>query len=298
MNRVGRTTVTGRAHAMIDPVIVDAHHHLWDPARRAYPWMEGDALTPLRRPYTLDDLREVTAGRVERTVLVQTVSDESETVGFLATARASDGLIAGVVGWVDLAAPDVAGRIGALRERPGGERLVGIRHQVQDEPDPGWLLRPEVGRGLRAVAAAGLTYDLLVLVPQLPVAIRVVRELPELRFVLDHLAKPGIAARAWEPWASHLAELASLPNVSAKISGLVTEADWKGWTPADIAPYASHALDVFGADRLMLGSDWPVCTLAASYGDVWALADALTGGLSDTERAAMLGGTAARAYRF
>jgi L-fuconolactonase len=278
-------------------VIVDAHHHLWDPGQREYPWMHSDALTPLRRPFTLDDLRHVTDGQAERTVLVQTVSDEGETVDFLATARASDGLIAGVVGWVDLTAPDVADRIGVLRERPGAERLVGIRHQVQDEPDPGWLARPDVRRGLRAVAAAGLVYDLLVLVPQLDEAIQVVRDLPELVFVLDHLAKPGIAAATWEPWASRVAALATLPNVSAKISGLVTEADWKAWTPAQIAPYARHALDVFGPGRLMLGSDWPVCTLAASYADVWSLGRAVTEGLTDAERAAVRGGTASQVYR-
>ena len=278
-------------------MIVDAHQHLWDPAERAYPWLQADALAPLRRPFTLDDLRAITAGRVERTVLVQTVSAESETLGFLATARASDGLIAGVVGWVDLTAPDVPDRIAALRERPGGERLVGIRHQVQDEPDPAWLARPEVQRGVRAVAAAGLVYDLLVFVPQLPTTIQVVRALPEASFVLDHLAKPAIAAGAWEPWASHLAELGTLPNVAAKISGLVTEADWNHWTPAHIAPYVRHALDVFGADRLMVGTDWPVCTVAASYAEVLALADELTGSLSNAERAAIRGGTAARVYR-
>jgi len=278
-------------------MIVDAHHHLWDPARREYPWMQGDALAPLRRPYALPDLREVTVGRVKRTVLVQTVGDDAETVDFLAAARASDGLIAGVVGWVDLTAPDVGARIRALRARSGGDRLVGIRHQVQDEPDPGWLARPEVLQGLRAVAAAGLVYDLLVLVPQLAVATAVVRELPELTFVLDHLAKPGIAGAAWEPWASRLAELARLPNVTAKISGLVTEADWKAWTPGQIAPYVRHALDVFGADRLMVGSDWPVCTVAASYDDVWVLAETFVQDLPSASRAAILGGTAARVYR-
>ena len=247
-------------------MIIDAHHHLWDPARRAYPWMQGDALAPIRRPFTVDDLRDALGGRVQRTVLVQTVSDEAETDEFLAAALA-------------------------------GDRLVGIRHQVQDEPDPGWLARPDAVRGLRAVAAAGLVYDLLVLVPQLAVATAVVRELPELSFVLDHLAKPGIAAGTWEPWASRLAELARLPNVTAKISGLVTEADWKRWTPGQIATYVRHALDVFGADRLMAGSDWPVCTLAASYGDVWALAETLVANLTDPERAAILGGTASRVYR-
>jgi L-fuconolactonase len=277
-------------------MIVDAHHHLWDPTRRDYPWMVGDVLAPLVRPYTVDDLWEVTDGRVAHTVLVQTISDQNETTEFLAVASENNGLIKGVVGWVDLTAPDVADRIAELRAGPGGDRLVGIRHQVQDEPDPGWLSRPEVLGGLRAVADAGLAYDLLVLVPQLKVATEVVRQLPELRFVLDHLAKPGIAAGEWEPWASRVAELAAEPNVSAKLSGLVTEASWTDWTAGQIAPYAKHALDVFGADRLMYGSDWPVCTLAASYGEVWDLAGTLIQDLSETEREAILGGTAKRVY--
>jgi L-fuconolactonase len=274
-------------------MIVDAHHHLWDPGRRTYPWMQGDALAPLRRPYTLADLRAATAGRVDRTVLVQTVSDEAETLEFLAAADASDGLVAGVVGWVDLTPPPAPHPHPALRAAPGGQRLVGIRHQVQDEPDPRWLLRSDVTRGLRAVAAAGLVYDLLVLVPQLEAATAAVRAAPELRFVLDHLAKPGIAAGEREPWASRIAELARLPNVAAKVSGLVTEADWRRWTAEDIAPYVAHALAAFGADRLMFGSDWPVCTLAASYAEVWSLAERLAG---VADRAAVLGGNAARLY--
>jgi L-fuconolactonase len=277
-------------------MIIDAHHHLWDPVQHEYPWLDGDALAPLRRAYTVDDLWEVTDGRVAHTVLVQTISDERETAEFLATAGANDGLIKGVVGWVDLTAPDVADRIAALRAGPGGDRLVGIRHQVQDEPDPQWIARPEVLRGLRAVGAAGLAYDLLVLVPQLEVATDVAGELPEVRFVLDHLAKPNIAAGQWEPWTSRLAALAARPNVTAKVSGLVTEAPWNGWDAGQIAPYVRHAIEVFGPDRLMYGSDWPVCTLAASYDEVWELAGALIKDLSETERAAVLGGTATRVY--
>ncbi len=277
-------------------MIIDAHHHLWDPGQFEYGWMSGDALAPLRRPYTVDDLWEVTDGKVAHTVLVQTISSEAETAAFLATAGANDGLIKGVVGWVDLTAPDVADRIAALRAGPGGARLVGIRHQVQDEPDPQWFAQPEVLRGLRAVAAAGLAYDLLVLVPQLETAVSVVRRLPEVSFVLDHLAKPPIAAGEWEPWASGIADLARESNVTAKLSGLVTEASWTDWSAEQIAPYAKHAIEVFGPDRLMYGSDWPVCTLAASYEQVWELAGTLVADLSDNEREAILGGTAARVY--
>jgi L-fuconolactonase len=277
--------------------IIDAHHHLWDPVQHEYPWMDGDALAPLRRAYTVDDLWEVTDGRVAHTVLVQTIGDEAETAGFLATAKANDGLIQGVVGWVDLTAPDLADRIARLRAGRGGERLVGIRHQVQDEPDPQWLLRPDVLRGIRTVGAAGLAYDLLVRVPQLPVAIELARQLPEVSFVLDHLAKPNIAAGEWEPWAGRLRELAALPNASAKISGLVTEAHWDNWDAGQLAAYAQHAVDVFTPARLMFGSDWPVCTLAASYGEVWELAGALLKDLTESERRDILGGTAARVYQ-
>jgi L-fuconolactonase len=276
---------------------VDAHHHLWDPRARDYPWMAPPALDPIRRPYGLEDLRERTAAAgVDRTVLVQTVSEEAETAEFLALAAASGGLIAGVVGWVDLAAPDVAEALARLRALPGGERLVGVRHQVQDEPDPDWLSRPAVRKGLRAVAEAGLVYDLLVLVPQLPAALAAVRDLPEGRFVLDHAAKPPIATGALEPWAGGLAELAGQANLSCKLSGLVTEAAWDDWDAARIRPYADHVLASFGPERVMFGSDWPVCELAASYAEVRALADELLEGLSHGERDAALEGTATDVY--
>jgi L-fuconolactonase len=266
-------------------VIVDAHQHLWDPARREYPWMAG--LAVLRRSYTVDDLRAAAGPDVTATVLVQTVSSAVETAEFLATATGSAGLVAGVVGWVDLTAPELA--------VPDGP-LVGVRHQVEDEPDPEWLLRPEVCRGLRQLAGAGLVYDLLVRPPQRPAGLAVARRMPELRFVLDHAGKPGIAEGEWESWASWIDELARLPNLVCKLSGLVTEADWTSWTAAAIRPYAEHVLDRFGADRVMFGSDWPVCDLAGGYGAVLKLTRDLLGGASAAERAAVLGGTARRVY--
>jgi L-fuconolactonase len=277
-------------------VIVDAHQHLWDPSRRRYPFLEDAALEPVRRPFTVNDLWEVTDGRVAATVLVQTVSERAETEEFLATAAASGGLIRGVVGWVDLTAGDVAEQLGKLRAGPGGDRLVGIRHQVQDEPDPMWLARADVRRGIAAVGAAGLVYDLLVLTPQLGAAREVAQALPEVLFVLDHLAKPPIAVGEWEPWASGVAELAALPNVTAKLSGLVTEAVWDDWDADRIGRYADHALSAFGTDRVMFGSDWPVCTLAASYADVFSLGVALTAVLSEPDRANIFGDTATRIY--
>lgn len=277
--------------------MIDAHHHLWDPSHRKYHWMSGDALAPIRQPYTPADLRrETSAAGVRGTVLVQTIGDVEETSEFLAMAAASDGLIVGVVGWVDLTAPDVADQVAMLRTLPGGDRLVGVRHQVQDEADPGWLARPDVHRGLHALATAGLTYDLLVLASQLPVARAVVREVPELRFVLDHVGKPPIASGEMEPWASELSALAELPNVSCKLSGLVTEASWADWEAPQISPYAAHVLDCFGPERVMFGSDWPVCELAASYTQVVELAHELTTTLSDPERAQIFGATAQACY--
>ncbi|MGW5716948.1 amidohydrolase family protein [Amycolatopsis sp. NPDC003865] len=271
--------------------MIDAHHHLWDPARREYPWMAGSALDPIRRPYTVDDLRAVTkAAGVHATVLVQTVSSSEETAEFLAAA-AAEPVIAGVVGWVDLTAPDVVDRLAAL-EGP----LVGIRHQAESEPDDEWLLRPSVLAGLGAVASAGLAYDLLVRAPQLPAAASLAERLPELRLVLDHAAKPPIAAGEWEPWASGVAALAAHENVVCKLSGLVTEADWTGWEVGHLRRYVDHVLDVFGPSRLLFGSDWPVCELAASYEVVLDAAIALTGSLSDAERLDVFEHNARRVY--
>jgi L-fuconolactonase len=277
---------------------VDAHHHLWDPARRDYPWMD-DSLAPIRRRFGPADLDAAAAPhQIDQTVLVQTVSSTEETEEFLAVA-ATSARIAGVVGWVELAAPDVAGELAALRAAPGGGTLVGIRHQVHDEPDPRWLLREEVLRGLAAVADAGLSFDLLVRERELPAARAAVERLPQLEFVLDHLAKPRIREGATAPWAGELATLARLPNVTCKVSGLVTEADWAGWTTAQLVPYVRHAAEVFGPERLLFGSDWPVCLLAAGYGEVVAAAEAaLEGaGLAPSEREAVFAGNARRVYR-
>jgi L-fuconolactonase len=253
--------------------------------------MAGAALDPIRRPYTVDDLRAVTkAAGVHATVLVQTVSSAEETAEFLSIA-AAEPVVAGVVGWVDLAAPDVADRLAAF-EGP----LVGIRHQVENEPDDEWLLRPEVVAGLSAVASAGLAYDLLVRAPQLPAAASLAARLPELRLVLDHAAKPPIAAGEWEPWASGVAALAARENVVCKLSGLVTEADWTGWEVGHLRRYVDHVLDVFGPGRLLFGSDWPVCELAASYEVVVDAAIALTGSLSDAERLAVFEHNARTVY--
>ncbi|GAA2093593.1 amidohydrolase family protein [Kitasatospora saccharophila] len=279
------------------PPRIDAHHHLWDPAARAHDWLEEPGLAPLRRAFTLDELGpQARAAGMAGTVLVQTVTEAGETPELLAAA-AADPLVRGVVGWVDLTSPGVADALAALRELPGGERLVGVRHQVQLEPDPEWLLRPDVLRGLAAVADAGLAHDLVVRPHQLPAATGAADRLPQLTFVLDHLGKPPIAGGDLEPWAGALRAFAARPNTCGKLSGLVTEADPGGWTVADLRPCAETALECFGPERLLFGSDWPVCLLAADYAEVVAAAEELTGQLSGPERGAVFGGTAARVYR-
>ena len=276
--------------------IVDAHHHVWDLGVRDQDWITGPALAPLRRDFLLSDYRPLAdANGVAASVVVQTVTVPGETPELLALGAVSD-LIAGVVGWTDLTAPDVADKIAALTEMPGGGKLVGLRHQVQDEPDPYWLTRPEVLRGLGAIARAGLVYDLVITAGQLGASARAAAAVPDLVFVLDHLGKPPIAAGHTEPWAQDLRGLAALPNTVAKLSGLVTEADWRRWQVADLRPYAEVALDAFGPARMMFGSDWPVCTLAANYPDVLAAARDLTAGLSSAEREAVFAGTATSVY--
>ncbi|POX42247.1 amidohydrolase [Streptomyces sp. Ru73] len=269
--------------------MIDAHHHLWDPAVRAYPWLDPAAHAPIHRRYAPADLRRHAAAHgVTGTVLVQTVATAEETADFLAAARASDGLIAGVVGWADLTAPEL--------DLPDDPLLVGLRHQAEDEPDPSWLLRADVRRSLAALGARGLAYDLLVRAPQRQAALACVRGLDEVRFVLDHAGKPGVAAGEWEPWAGWISALAACPNTVCKLSGLVTEAPWEHWTADGLRPYAEHVLAAFGADRVLFGSDWPVCELAGGYGAVCALTEDLLAGCTPTERAAVLGGTARRVY--
>ncbi len=277
-------------------MIVDAHHHFWNPARRDYPWM-GDEVAAIGRPFGPDDLRPLlTANGVDKTVLVQTVSSLEETREFLATAATAD-FVAGVVGWVDLTDPSVSDTIAGLKRGPEGRFLVGLRHQVHDESDAQWLLRPDVVRGVQAIGEAGLVYDLLVRTRELPAALRLVRQMPDVRFVIDHMAKPRIIAGPRDiEWERAMSPFSDCVNVSCKLSGLVTEARWDGWTPEDLAPYVARALEWFGVQRCMFGSDWPVCLLAASYEQVVQSLQFAISGLGPAERDAVLGGNAIRIY--
>lgn len=289
------TSVSAPATASLGGAIVDAHQHFWHPDTGDYPWMSGPA-APLRRVFTPDDLRpEIAAAGVTATVLVQTWASLDETRAFLALAAATD-FVAGVVGWVDLTAPDVDDTLAALKAGPGGRFLVGIRHQVHDEPDPDWLLRHEVRRGLAAVARHGLVYDLLLRPRELPAALATVRALPEARFVIDHIAKPDIAGGGLAPWAALMRPFAGEPHVWCKLSGMATEANWASWTPETLRPYVDEALAIFGPQRCLYGSDWPVCLLAGSYGRILGALREAIAPLSAPERARILGASAVALY--
>jgi L-fuconolactonase len=258
------------------------------------PWSAG--LAPLRRSFSIDDLRPaLRCGGVTATVLVQAITVPAETPELLALA-AVEPLVAGVVGWARLDSPAITDRLAELRSLPGGDALVGIRHQVQEEPDPGWLCRPQVRRGLAAVSGAGLAYDLLVTAGQLPAALATVRALPQVRFVLDHAGNPPIDPAAGAAWRDAVTELSRAENVMVKMSGLVTRAYPDPVPPGLLRSWVDVLLAGFGPDRMMFGSDWPVCTLTSSYGEVLAAARDATSDLSAPERQALFAGTAMRFY--
>jgi L-fuconolactonase len=248
----------------------------------------GDELHAIRRPFGPDDLGPLLVDNgISRTVLVQTVPSVEETREFLDIA-ARNKFIGGVVGWVDLASPKIAQTLASF----ASDGLVGIRHQVHDEPDPSWLMRDDVQRGIAAVGEAGLVYDLLVRSRELPAALETVRRHGSMKFVIDHAAKPRIAGRSWDrEWETGLAPFSDHPNVACKLSGLVTEADWKTWTPKQLEPYVRRVLGWFGRERCMFGSDWPVCIVAASYDQVVETMQQIIG-LDD----AIFGETAVRVY--
>jgi L-fuconolactonase len=274
--------------------IVDSHHHIWDPAERPHEWLA--ALPSLNRPFDLGELEQVaTPLGVSATVLVQVLNDPAETEEFLALASATE-FIAGVVGWVDLTVPEVGETLARLAELPGGDKLVGVRHLVHNEPDPDWLRRPEVRRGVRAVSETGGAFDLLVSTRELPAAVDLAEQLEGATLVIDHMAKPEIAASTWEPWNSLIGQLARSESVVCKISGLVSEAG-SHWDPAAVRPYVERVVELFGPNRLLFGSDWPVCTAVASYDQVLGLAHDLVVPLVGQEIDAVFGGTARRIYK-
>ena len=273
---------------------IDAHHHLWDPAQRSQPWMDPE--WPINRAFGLRDLHEAVAGtQIGATIAVQTAASLDETAELLGLA-ASDSLVAGVVGWLDLEA-DVQLQLDHLAESHPVQWLAGVRHQSEDEPDPDWLSRETVVSSVQVLGRLGLTCDLLVRPHQLPAAIALARATESTtRLVLDHCAKPPIGSDLSD-WADSVRELARLEHVACKLSGLVTEADWQHWTHEDLAPVADVVLECFGPRKVMFGSDWPVCLLAAPYEQVAETTEALVMGLSPAEQQHIFADTARAWYR-
>jgi L-fuconolactonase len=257
-----------------------------------------DEVAPLRRPFGVDDLRAVLAeAGVDASVVVQARCDAAETFELLADAG-NDSPVCGVVGWADLTKPgEVEAQLASFASAANGNALVGIRHLVEDEGDPDWLRQESVQRSIAAIGRRGLVYDLVIRPPQLSAAVATVEADPETRFVIDHMAKPRIAHGSSDPeWEGPVRRLAALPNVWCKLSGLVTEADWSSWTIEQLRAYVDPVCEWFGEDRLMFGSDWPVCTLAASYADVIGALRELIAGTTKTAQEKIMGLNAIAAY--
>jgi L-fuconolactonase len=271
---------------------IDAHQHFWIYNQREYDWID-ETMASIRRDFLPADLRpELEDTGFAGSVVVQVRQTLEETRWLLELAE-DNPFILGVVGWVDLRSPRL---YQDLQSFAGKSKLVGIRHIVQSEPDD-FLLDAGFLRGISVLQEFDLAYDLLIYTKHLPLAAEFVKRFPRQRFVLDHLAKPPIRSRAIDLWARGMRELASFPNLHAKVSGLVTEADWRGWKPEDLRPYLDVAFESFGAKRLMIGSDWPVCTVAASYGQVVNLVKDYMSSYTAEDREAVFGGNAANFWR-
>lgn len=277
--------------------IIDAHHHFWDPDNGDYDWLSGP-FQPIRRIFGPDDLApSIAAFGIRGTVLVQTWHSLAESRDYLTIADSTD-FVAGVVAWVDLSDLRVAETLAELKASAAGKWLVGIRHLLHLEADPRWLLRPDVRRGLAAVAEAGLVYDLVGNTAHLPAMLQTVADFPRLRFVLDHIAKPDIKDAVREPWTTLMRGFRPhRDHVWCKLSGMITEADWRHWSPQDLRPYVLEALDIFGPERCMFGTDWPVCLVAGSYADVVTALRSCLAGLDDAQREQIFGRSAIEAYR-
>lgn len=276
---------------------IDSHHHVWDLSVRAQDWMEGDALKPISRTFTMDDMDPALAeSNIDFTVIVQTVAVMEETPEFLDIA-ASHPKVAGVVGWLDMEAEDITPALESHLAHPAARHLVSIRDLAQYKEDPKWLARNGVLANLQRLGKRGISYDLLTLAHQLPAAIDAVRACPQTQFVLDHISKPNIADGDIDQWSRDVRTLAALPNVVVKVSGMVTEATWTDWTPETFRPYVDVLTESFGPERMMFGSDWPVCLVAGGYRDIVGVVETLTSSWSAAEQQAIWSGTAISAYR-
>lgn len=274
---------------------IDAHQHFWQLSQPFdTSWLKAPKHEPICRDFLPEHLKpQLERCGLQKSIFVQTQHDLNENRWALSLADRNP-FIAGVVGWIDLASESCEEQLLEFRR---DSRFVGVRHITQDEPDDDFILRPDVLRGLRILQKHGVPFDLLFYVKHLRHAATLARELPDLPMVIDHLAKPRIKARSMEEWLPALKAAAQFPNVYCKLSGMVTEADWDHWKPADLKPYIDSALELFGAERCMYGSDWPVCELAGRYEEVYAAFDQCTSALSEAERDHLLGETARTFYR-
>lgn len=272
---------------------IDAHQHFWVYNQKEFDWVD-DSMAAIRRDFLPRDLApELKSNGFDGSVVVQTRQSLEETRWLLELAAHNPSIL-GVVGWADLRSPDLRTQLSNLTRNP---KLVGLRHIVQSEPDDRFLLQPDFIRGMAALVEFDLAYDLLIYSRHLPIAVEFVQRFPSQRFVLDHLAKPPIKSGEIDAWTRGIRSLAASPNVFCKLSGLVTEADWQHWTPQHIRPYLDVAFAAFGPERLMVGSDWPVCLVAASYTRAVQVVKHYIHPLSPESQAAVLGGTAARFWR-
>jgi L-fuconolactonase len=275
---------------------IDSHHHVWDLSVREQGWMVGDALNPIKKNFSINDLREAITGcGIEKTVVVQTVTNYNETPELLELADTDD-LVAGVVGFLKIDSEDAISYLDKYESMRGYKYLVGIRDIAHDYEDVNYLSKPQVIKNAQELGKRGLVYDLLTKTPHMQAAIDLVKACPDTNFVLDHISKPYIAKGEMQPWADQLAKLASFENVVVKVSGLFTEADWQNWKQADFWPYLEQITNSFTPARMMFGSDWPVCLLAATYRQSIDLLEEFTKSFSDAEKNNFWAGTANRAY--
>ena len=274
--------------------MIDAHQHFWQLGRFDYSWLDAAELSVIRRDYLPEHLKpKIDKAGITQTIFVQTQHNTDENRWVLDLAKQHD-WIAGVVGWVDLASPDCESQLAEFKDHP---KFVGIRHVTQDEPDDNFIVNERVLNGLRILERHSVPFDLLFYVKHLHHAKTLGKKLPNLPMVIDHLSKPEIKKQNFDPWKKDLLAAAEFPNVFCKLSGMVTEADWNNWKPADLKPYVETAIDAFGPQRCMFGSDWPVCELAASYQQVVSTLSEIVGSISDTEKQQIFGETAKSFYR-
>ena len=271
---------------------IDSHQHFWIYDSEQYPWMT-DELSVIRSDHLPEDLKvEIDRLGIDGSVAVQARQSLDESRWLLDLADRSD-VVKGVVGWVDLRADSVEDQLSEFAAHP---KFVGVRHVVQDEPDEKFMLLPEFIRGISKLNSFNLRYDILVFPKQLPAAIELVKQFPDQPFVLDHIAKPLVKDGGISPWNNHIRELAGFENLTCKVSGLITEANWSSWELSDFSPYLDIVFESFGIDRLMFGSDWPVCKLAGSYGQVYGLVEEYIGQFSANEKEKFFGGVASEFY--